>query len=246
MESNNLKWLCFSGFPDYYRICSTKWQNFGQNKGIFENFSGDHPPRNPLGWLDDQPTDEERVAHDAVEAAHRRAINDIERPKNSLWCHLAKLFYSTSLMLIRHDCVDNKGLCDGHRAWGLLQERFRSNETVTLVSPMRQLARIQLKQDEVLHNYFIRSQELSTRVEQAGEQLSVPLLNAMVPNSPPEHYIHFVLQESFNPTGIFDELTTGLTNYEESRWLSKRVDENISPVLMTSKQVKPKQKSSSK
>ena len=52
---------------------------------------------------------------------------------------------STSLMLIRHDCADRKGL--GHKAWGLLQERFRSNETVTVVSVMRQLARLTLEED---------------------------------------------------------------------------------------------------
>ena len=68
---------------------------------------------------------------------------------------------STSLMLIRHDCVDNKGLGDGRKAWVLLQQRFRSDETVTVVSVMRKLARLQLKEDEALYKYFNRAQELS-------------------------------------------------------------------------------------
>ena len=59
---------------------------------------------------------------------------------------------STSLMFIRHYCVDHKGLGDGHKAWGLLQDRFRRNETVTVVSLMRQLSRLQLKEDEALRS----------------------------------------------------------------------------------------------
>ena len=103
---------------------------------------------------------------------HRRAFDDIEKRKNTLWCYLAMFLDSTSLMLIRHDCVDRKGLGDGHKAWGRLQERFRSNESETVVSVMRQLARLKLKEDEALHNCFIRAQELPNCLEQAGEHLS--------------------------------------------------------------------------
>ena len=97
------------------------------------------------------------------------------------------VFDSTSLILIKHDCVDTKGLCVGHIAWGFLQENFRSNETVTVVRLMRQLARPQLKEDEALHNYFIRAQVLSVHMEQAGKLLSEPLLDA-------EQYGYFVGQ----------------------------------------------------
>ena len=38
---------------------------------------------------------------------------------------------------------------------------FWSDETATVVSVMRQLARLQLEEDEVVHNYFIRARELS-------------------------------------------------------------------------------------
>ena len=94
---------------------------------------------------------------------------------------------------------------------GLLQERLRSNETVTVVSVMKQLARMTLK-EEALHNYFIRAQELSYHLEQAGEHLSEPLLNAMVLNGLPERYEHFVVHQSFNSAGSFVELRTRLTN----------------------------------
>ena len=69
---------------------------------------------------------------DAAEAAYRRALEDIEKWESTLWCYLAMVLDSMSLILIRHDCVDQKGLGDGHRAWGLLQERLSSNETVTV------------------------------------------------------------------------------------------------------------------
>ena len=167
-NSNNLKWLCFSGLTEDYPIWSTRFLAFSQTKGLFDTLTGNERPPTPPTRLGNDPTDEARAAHDAVEAAHLRALDDIEKRKNTLWCYLAIVLDSTSLMLIRHDCVDNKGLGDGHKAWGLLQERFRSNETVTVVSVMRQLARLALREDEALHNYFIRAQELSTRLEQAG------------------------------------------------------------------------------
>ena len=165
------------------------------------------------------------------------------RNVKTLWCYLAMVLDSTSLMLIRPDCVDRKGLGDGHKAWGLLQKKFRSNETVTAVSVMRQLARLTLKEDEALHSYFIRAQELSNCLEQAGEHLSEPPLNAMVLNGLPERYEHFVVQERFNPAGSFVELRTRLTNYGESRLHRESVDDVDSHVAMTSKKAKPKHKS---
>ena len=154
----------------------------------------------------------DRAPHDAAEAAYRKALDDIEKPKIALWCYLAMVLDSTSLMFIRHDCVDNKGLGDGRKAWVLLQQRFRSDETVTVVSVMRQLARLQLKKHPALHNYFIRTHKLSTKLEQAGEHLPGPLLNAMALNGLSERYEHFVLHESLNPAGSFVVLRTKLLN----------------------------------
>ena len=133
-NSNNLKWLCFSGLTEDYPIWSTRFLSFSQMKGLFDTLTGNERPPTPPTRLGNDPTDEARAAHDAAEAAHRRALDDIEKRKNPLWCYLAMVLDSTSLMLIRHDCVDHKGLGDGHKAWGLPQERFRSNETFTVVS----------------------------------------------------------------------------------------------------------------
>ena len=147
-SSNNLKWLCFSGLTEDYPIWCTRFQAFAKTKGLFDTLTGDDRPPAQPARLGNDASDESRAAHDAAQEAHRRAVDDIEKRKNTLRCYLAMVLGSTSLMLIRHDCVDRKGLCDGHKAWGLLQERFRSNETVTVVSVMRQLARLTLKEDK--------------------------------------------------------------------------------------------------
>ena len=213
---------------------------------MFETLTGDDLPPEAPRRLGNDPTEQELAAHNAATEEHRRALDAIEKRKNTLWCYIAMVLDSTSLMLIRHDCVDRKGLGDGHRAWGLLQQRFRIDETVIVVSVMRQLARLHLKEDEALHNYFIRAQELSTRLQHAGEHLSEPLLSAMVLNVLPERYEHFVVQESFNPAGSFVELRTRLMNYEESRRHRERVDDDDSHVAMSSKRANQKVKSSSK
>ena len=120
---------------------------------------------------------------------------------------------ASSFMLIRHDCVNNKGLGDGQKAWQLLQQRFRSDETTTDISLMRQLARLQLREDEAIHQYFIRAQELVTRLHHTGEELSETLFNAVVLNGLPKRYQQFVVQESFNPAEKFLELRKRLNNF---------------------------------
>ena len=58
----------------------------------------------------------------------------------------------TSLILIRHDCVDNKVIGDGGKTWVLVRQRFPSDETVTVDSVGQQLARLQVEEDEALHS----------------------------------------------------------------------------------------------
>ena len=81
---------------------------------------------------------------------------------------------------------------------------------------MRQLARLQLKEDEALHNYFIRAQQLSTSLENARKHLLRPLLNANVLNSLSKRYEHFLVQENINYACSFVVLKTRLTNYEKT------------------------------
>ena len=205
-----------------YPIWSTRFQVFAQTKGFLDTLTV-VPPNTPER-LGNQPTGKKRAVHDADEAAYRRAHDDIEKHKNTRWCYLAMVLESTSLILILHDCVDHKAHGDGHKAWDFLQERFRSNETVTVVRLVRQLARLQLKEDK--HNYFILAHELLTRLEQAGEHLPEPLLNVMVLNGLTEPYEHFVVQQSIKFAGSFVELRTKLSNYDENRLHREKVDDD--------------------
>ena len=151
-------------------------------KGFLGKLTGDDVLPNAPERLPDGASDEQRAAHDAATEAYLKAVKGIQKRNNTPWCYFAMVLDSTSLMLIRHDCVDNKGLGDGRKSWVLLQQMFRNDETVTVVKVMQQLARLQLKETKALHNYFIRAQKLSTMLEHAGEHLSAPLLNSIVPN----------------------------------------------------------------
>ena len=117
---------------------------------------------------------------------------------------------------MRHDCVGDDGIGDGAKAWKLLQERFQSVETPTVVTLVAQLARLQLEDSEDLDSFFIRGQELLTRLQEAGEAVSETLFNALVLNGLPMRYESFVIQESFNPATNFTELRKRLQNFHES------------------------------
>ena len=68
---------------------------------------------------------------------------------------------------------------------------------------MRQLAKLQLREDKVIDQYFIRGQELLTRLQHAGEEPSERAVYAVVLNGLPQRYEHFVVQESFKPAKNF-------------------------------------------
>ena len=133
-----------------------------------------------------------------------------------MWCHLALTLDATTLMLMRHDCVGDDGIGDAAKAWKLLQERFQSVETPTVVTLVAQLARLQLEDSEDLDSFSIRRQELLTRLQEAGEAVSETLFNALVLNGLPMRYESFVIQENFNPATNFTELRKRLQNFHES------------------------------
>ena len=91
-------------------------------------------------------------------------------------------------------------------------------ETPTVVFLLAQLARLQLEDAEDLHSFFIRGQELLTRLQKAGEAVSETLFNwsGLVLNGLPMRYESFVIQESFNPATNLTELRKRLQNFPES------------------------------
>ena len=72
------------------------------------------------------------------------------------------------------------------------------------------------KDAEDLDSFFIRGQELLTRLQKAGGELSETLFNALVLNGLPMRYESFVIQENFNPATNFTELRKRLQNFHDS------------------------------
>ena len=107
-----------------------------------------------------------------LKEAYEKEFADIKEKRNNVWCHLALTLDATTLMLMRRDCVGDDGIGDGAKAWKLLQERFQSVETPTVVTLVAQLARLQLEDAEDLDSFFIIGQELLTRLRDPLQRLS--------------------------------------------------------------------------
>ena len=170
-------------------------------------------------------SNDEKKNHKALKDAYENEVADIKEKRKNVWCHLAVTLDATTLMLMRHDRVEDDGIADGAKAWKLLHERFQSVETPTVVILVAKLARLQLEDAEDLDSFFIRGQELLTRLQEAGEAVSETLFNALVLNGLPMRYESFVIQESFNPATNFTELRKTLQNFHEStaqgtKWFS--------------------------
>ena len=197
-----------------------------QTKGLYKSLLGTEEQPNEPAPLANGATNDEKN-HKLPKDAYEKEVADIKEKRNNVWCHLALTLDATTLMLMRHDCVGDDGIGDGAKAWKLLQERFQSVETPIVVILVAQLARLQLEDSEDLDSFFIRGQELLTRLQEAGEAVSETLFNALVLNGLPMRYESFVIQESFNPATKFTELRKRLQNFYEStvqrqgtKWLS--------------------------
>ena len=95
-------------------------------------------------------------------------------------------------MLIRNDSVDSKGLDDGEKALQLLQQRFRGDQINKVINLMRQLTRLQLREDKAIQQYFNTAHGLVIHLPDAGEELSEMLCNIMVLNGLPLQFESFV------------------------------------------------------
>ncbi len=245
MDSHTVKWLCFTGLAEDYPAWSTKFMAFMQTKGLYKSLLGKEVLPPEIDPLAEGASAEAATEREAKVQQRNQQVQEISERNNSVWCHIALALDKTSLMYIRHDCMSPDGMGDGAKAWRLLQQRYSNVEKPTVVSLVRQLSRLQLGEEEKLHEYFIRSQELMSRLSEAGEQVSETLFNALVINGLPEKYEHFVVQESFNPASTFTELRTRLQNYEDSRMQRKQTEDNSSvAVYSANKQGQGRNKSS--
>lgn len=128
-------------------------------------------------------------------------------------CHIPLAFDNPSLLHMRHDCLSLNGV--GATGWRLLQQRYFNVEKPTLVSLVRQLSRLRIRENEKLSKYFIREQELVFRFNEASETISRTLFSVI--NGLSQKYEHFVVPESFYPAANFTELRKRLQNNADSR-----------------------------
>ena len=182
MDGNTVKGLCFTGTAEDYPAWSTKFTAFMQTKGLYKSLLGKEVIPQEIPPLAEDASEQQRAERETKVQQRNKEIEDIKKQNNSVWCHLVLALDKTSLMYIRHDCLSKDGTGDGAKGWRLLQQRYSNVEKPTVVSLVRQLSRLQLGEEEKLHEYFIRSQELMSRLTEAGENMTETLFNALVIN----------------------------------------------------------------
>ena len=213
MDQQTVKLLTYTGKAQDFPIWITRFVAMMQTKGLHKSLLGTEEQPNESAPLANGASKDEKRKHRVLKDAHEKEVADIKKKRNNVWCHLALTLDATTLMLIRHDCVGDDGLGDEAKAWKLLQERFQSVRTPTVVTLVAQLPRLQLEDVEDFDSFSIRGQELVTRLQEAGEAVSKTLFNALVLNNLPMRYESFVIQESFNPALT---LRKRLQNFHES------------------------------
>ena len=198
-DKQTVKLLTYTGKAQDFPIWSTRFVAMMQTKGLYKSLLGTEEQPNHHAPLANGASNDEKKNHKVLKDAYEKEVTDIKEKRNNLWCHLSLTLDATTLMLMRIDCVGDDGIGDGAKAWKLLQERFQSVETPTVVTLVAQLAQLQLEVAEDLDSFFIRGQELLTRLQAAGEAVSETLFNALVLNGLPMRYESFVILERFNP-----------------------------------------------
>ena len=204
MDQQTVKLLTYNGKARDFPIWSTRFVAMMQPKGLYRSLLGTEKRPNEPAPLANWASNDERKNHKVLKDAYEKEAADIK--EEQVWCHLALTLDATTLMLMRHDCVGDDGIGDGAKAWKLLQERFQSVETPTVVTLVAQLARLQLEDSEDLDSFFIRGQELLKRLQEAGEAVSETLFNTLVLNGLAMRYESFVIQENVYPPTNLTEL----------------------------------------
>ena len=212
-----------TGPPDGIQACPIQWKGSGLPR-LEHEVCGTHADEGTVQCCDeleplvDGATAEQRSEHETKAAEREKIMKGINNRNNEVWCNLVLVLDNTTLMCLRSDCFNQRtGFGDGALAWKMLLDRFNSSERPTVVSLVGQLAKHRLGPTEKLDDYFVRSQQLMTRLSDAGERISDTLFNALVINGLPEQYEHFVVQESFQPATTFQELRTRLRNFENAK-----------------------------
>ena len=139
-----------------------------QTKGLYKALLGKEIIPEEITPLAEDASQEQKAECEAKVQQRNKQIEDIQERNNTIWCHIALALDNNSLLYKRHDCLSADGVGDGAKAWSLLQQRYSNVEKPTVVSLVRQISRLQLGENEKLSEYFIRAQELMSRLTEAG------------------------------------------------------------------------------
>ena len=170
MEQQTVKLLAYTGNAQDFSNWSTRFVAMTQTKGLYKSLLGTEEQPNEPATLANEASNDEEKNHKVLKDAYEKEVANIKEKRNNVWSPPALTLDAANLMLMRHDCVGDDGIEDGAKAWKLLQERFQSVETPTVLTLVALLARLQLEDAEDLDSFFIRGQELLTMVQEAGEQ----------------------------------------------------------------------------
>ena len=143
--------------------------------------------------LPESPNADQQAAYDTKMQERAVLIQQRKDNRNTVWSHLALVLNNTTLMCIKNDCVGKDGYGVWTKAWKLLQEKFCRVQKPMVVRLVGQLAKLRLGSEEDLDDYFVRSQELITRLSESGEAITDTLFNALVINGLPDSYQHLVV-----------------------------------------------------
>ena len=158
-DQQTVKLMTYTAKAQDFPIWSTRFVAMMLTKGLYKSLLETEEQLNEPAPLANGASNDEKKNHKVLKDAYEKEVADIKEIRNNVWCHLALTLDATTLMLMRHDCVGDDGIGDGAKAWKLLQERFQSVETPTVVTLMAELARLQLEDAEDLDSFFIRGQE---------------------------------------------------------------------------------------
>ena len=232
-DSDSLNWLHFSGISEDFPTWSTRFIAFMQTKGLYKTLIGHEDIIRRPDNLPENPSNEQRATRDAQRREYTIKVEQTENRNNTVWCCLALTLDSTTLMTIRHDCMNADGMGDDESAWKCVLDRFRSNEGPTVVGIVSQLPRLKMIEGKGIQNFITRAQELYSPFQQAGEHMSSAIFNALILTGLAEQYEHFIEQESVNPSGDYTDHRERLLNYSNGK--EQRLEQSANHVAMPSK-----------
>lgn len=116
----------------------------------------------------------------------------------TLWCEIVQCLDKRTLMMIRAEC---KG--KGQKAWKQLHTIFKSSERSRVMMLMKQFTNLQLQRYEKITDFLIRTEQIYTDLNSAGENVSENMLTTMILKGLPATYDSFITVKKFGKNGYF-------------------------------------------